>query len=60
MAHYWNPTNYNSRDDVVIPKEIADPTVFGHVLDDVDTLFNLARKHYSYEMNAKTRWFDSE
>lgn len=19
MAHYWNPTNYNSRDDLVIP-----------------------------------------
>lgn len=28
MAHYWNPTNYNNAEDLVIPKEISDPKLY--------------------------------
>lgn len=30
MAHYWNPTNYNNRDDTVIPIELSDPKIYPH------------------------------
>jgi len=33
MAHYWNPTNFNNRDDLVIPIELADPNIFPHGFD---------------------------
>ena len=36
MAHYWNPTNYNNRDDLVIPVELADPILYPHHHDDMD------------------------
>ena len=59
MAHYWNPTNYNNRDDLVIPVELADPALFPHTLDDMDELHLKARGSYPYEINTKTRWFNS-
>ena len=36
MAHYWNPTNFNSRDDIIVPIELADPTIYPHPEDKVD------------------------
>ena len=30
MAHYWNPTNFNNRNDLVLPIEISDPKLFPH------------------------------
>lgn len=55
MAHYWNPTNYNNRDDLVIPDELSDPKLFssGYQLDTLDKLFFEVRKHHHYEINAK-------
>ena len=60
MAHYWNPTNYNSRDDLVVPLELSDPSIFPeHKLDEVDELYRLARGSYPYEINAKTRFYEN-
>lgn len=56
MAHYWNPTNFNNRDDLVIPIEISDPQIFPHELDEVDQMHFLVQNSYPYELNVKTRW----
>lgn len=58
MAHYWNPTNFNNRDDLVIPIELADPEVFFHELDKVDELHKIVRGSYPYEINVGTRWYN--
>jgi hypothetical protein len=39
MAHYWNPTNYNNPQDLILPIEIADPSYYPHDLDEMDELF---------------------
>ena len=41
MAHYWNPTNYNNADDLIIPKELSDPELLqtDYQLDTLDKLF---------------------
>jgi hypothetical protein len=36
MAHYWNPTNFNNRDDLVVPLEISDPEVYPHPFENID------------------------
>jgi hypothetical protein len=60
MAHYWNPTNYNSRNDLVVPLELSDPSMFPeHKLDEIDELYKLIRGSYPYEINVKTRFYDN-
>ena len=61
MSHYWNPTNYNNRDDLVVPVELSDPQFFPeHTYDKVDKMFQKVQGGYPHEINPKKRWFRNE
>ena len=56
MMHYWNPTHYNNRNDLVIPLELADPELYPHELDEVDELHLIVQGSYPFEINTRRRW----
>lgn len=61
MAHYWNPTNYNNRNDLVVPPELANPKLFPdnhYKFDAMDEFFRSVRGSYPFELNAQTRWYE--
>ena len=53
-AHYWNPTDFEDRDQIKIPIELSEP-LNGRQLDHMDELMFAVREHYAWEINARTR-----
>lgn len=57
-AHYWNPTNYNNSQDLLIPIELANPADFPHSLDSMDRLYCAVKGENVYEVNVPKRWYN--
>jgi hypothetical protein len=54
--HYWNPTNYKNRDDLLVPIELSSPTMYPKKqLDAVDRLYKAVLGYWPWETNVKTK-----
>lgn len=49
IAHYWNPSNYNNDDDILLPIELADPKYFPHDYDSMDKLYYAVNNYYPHQ-----------
>lgn len=56
-AHYWNPTNYKIKEEILFPPELANPKNNDDLhLDNMDKLLFAVRNHYAWDINVRTRF----